>query len=109
MPLFRRKPLPKKLNICIVTKKFPYPGREGDDNYLWPLARGLASHGHSVVVFSWKNPRGLPEIISGQVKAYFLGEQNRARNYSFSQLVLKKFEELHQQKPFHIVHGLDDA
>jgi 1,2-diacylglycerol 3-alpha-glucosyltransferase len=109
MAFFWHKPAPTKLNICLVTKKFPYPGRESDENYLWPMARGLAKRGHDVVVFSWTNPRGKAEIVSGNVRALFLGEQKYARRAQFSQMVLDKFEELHAQKQFHIVHGLDES
>jgi 1,2-diacylglycerol 3-alpha-glucosyltransferase len=109
MAFFKRPSPPEKLNICLVTRKFPYPGRGSDENYLWPIARGLARRGHDVVVLSWQNPRGQSEIISGRIKAFFLGEKLKSPRATFSQLVLNKFEELHAQRPFHIVHALDDA
>lgn len=109
MAFFKPTPLPEKFNICFVTKKFPYPGREEDENYLWPIARGLARRGHSVVVLSWQNPRKKAEIVSGNVKAYFLGESRGSSRRNFPQMALEKFEQLHQQNPFHIVHGLDDS
>src|SRR5690606_24150442 len=65
--------------------------------------------GHEVVVLSWKNPQGRPEIFAGRVKAYFLGETKRPSRKPFHELVEDKFNELHSQKPFHIVHGLDDS
>lgn len=109
MGFFSNNDLPKKLNICLITKKFPYPGRDGDETYLWPIARGMAKLGHDVVVLSWKNPSGKAEIISGNVKAYFLGEQKNARLGEFPELVLRKFENLHMQKRFHIIHSLDNS
>ncbi|MCB0349825.1 MAG: glycosyltransferase family 4 protein [Bdellovibrionales bacterium] len=109
MGFFSQNKIPQKLNICLITKKFPYPGRDSDETYLWPIARGMAKLGHDVVVLSWKNPRGRPEINSGNVKAYFLGEQSHSRSTPFAELVLNKFEELHSVHPFHIVHCLDDS
>lgn len=100
---------PEKLHICLITKKFPYPGRGDDDSYLWPIARGLAERGHEVVVLSWQNPYGRPEIRSGQVKAFFLGEGRSVSKSRFPLLALTKFMELHAEKPFHIVHGLDES
>lgn len=92
MGLFKRNTIPSKLNICLIIKKFPYPGREGDETYLWPIARGMAKQGHDVVVLSWKNPRGRAEIISGNVKAYFLGEIRILKIVRSPELVLEKFE-----------------
>jgi glycosyltransferase involved in cell wall biosynthesis len=109
MSFWRRTTLPDKLNICLVTRKFPYPGRGDDENYLWPLAQGLARRGHDVTVLSWLNPRGRPEIISDHVRAYFLGENKRSPHRNFPDMVWHKFEELHTAKPFHIVHSLDEA
>jgi len=109
MAFWQQNPLPQKLNICLVTKRFPYPGRGEDETYIWPLARGLAKRGHEVVVLAWQNPRGRPEIISDRVRSYFLGEGKHVKHLSFAELVARKFAELHAQKPFHIVHGLDSA
>ena len=101
--------VPEKLNICLITKKFPYPGRGSEENYLWPVARGLAKKGHEVTVLSWQNPRGRPEIVADRVRAYFLGERKGVALRQFPQLLHRKFSELHANKPFHIVHSLDDS
>lgn len=110
MGFFGKNIIPEKLNICLVTRKFPYPGREDDETYLWPIARGLSNRGHDVVVLSWQNPRQRAEVVSGRVKAYFLGEGRKKVSRShFPQLVYDKFKELHAAKPFHIVHSLDES
>ncbi len=101
--------VPEKLNICLITRKFPYPGRGSEENYLWPVARGLAQKGHEVTVLSWQNPRGRPEIVADRVRAYFLGERKGVALRQFAHLAHRKFLELHAAKPFHIVHSLDDS
>ncbi|MCB0407213.1 MAG: glycosyltransferase family 4 protein [Bdellovibrionales bacterium] len=104
-----KKDLPHPLNICLVTVKFPILGRASDHGFLWPIARGLAKQGHNVTVIAWKNPQNKPEIEQDGVKAFFLGENPRAQLFQFSQLVDKKFNELHTQNPFHIVHSVDNS
>src|SRR5687767_3649274 len=109
MSFFRAKP-PDKLNICLVTKKFPYPGRGEDDNYLWPIARGIVKLGHKLTILAWQNPRGKTEYISENVRVYFLGELiNNPTRKHFATQAFRKFIELQEQNPFHIVHSLDES
>jgi 1,2-diacylglycerol 3-alpha-glucosyltransferase len=109
MSFLNRQVFPDKLNICLVTKKFPNQGRDADGSYLWPIAQALAKKGHEVTVLSWQNPKGKSEIVDEHVKGYFLGANKSAAHLSFKNLVLRKFSELHRAKPFHIVHSLDDS
>jgi 1,2-diacylglycerol 3-alpha-glucosyltransferase len=114
MSFFNRNADYPRLNICLITKKFPYPGRGGEENYLWPMARGLADRGHDVTVLTWQNPRGRSEIITQHFRAFFLGERNSEKkgslNYrQFPTHAYRKFNELHAAKPFQIVHSLDES
>lgn len=109
MSFFSPRVYPEKLNICLVTKKYPNPGRDTDGSYLWPIAQALSKQGHEVVVLSWQHPKGKTEIIDGHVKAYFLGAPQNISRFTFAQLVQRKFELLHAVKPFHIVHSLDNS
>jgi glycosyltransferase involved in cell wall biosynthesis len=103
-----KKPLPEKLNICILAFKFPILGLATDHGFLWPVARGLVKRGHNVTVLSWKNPQGEKEILQDGVKAYFLGESSYpVATTDFPEMALKKFERLHRESPFHILHSID--
>lgn len=102
-----RKPLPEKLNLCIVASKFPILGRATDHGFLWPVARGLVKRGHKVTVLSWKNPQAEKEIIQDGVHAYFLGEGNNFPWSDFPQLAKTKFEQLHAEENFHLLHSID--
>lgn len=102
-----KKELPPKLNICLVAAKFPILGRASDHGFLWPIARGMAKKGHKVTVLSWKNPEGKREIVQDDIHAYFLGEGVYQPFSQFPLLVDKKFSELHQTEPFHIIHSID--
>lgn len=100
-------PLPEKLNICLVSRKFPILGRAADHGFLWPIARRLAESGHKVTVLSWKNPQGKKEILQDDVMAFFLGEGTYHTLDQFPELVRNKFISLHHERPFHIVHSID--
>ncbi|MCC7403417.1 MAG: glycosyltransferase family 4 protein [Bdellovibrionales bacterium] len=102
-------PLPDKLNICMVSQKFPILGRAADHGFLWPIARRLVESGHQVTVLSWKNPQGKKEIQQDNVMAFFLGEGTSHSIEAFPELVRNKFASLHQQNPFHLVHSIDRA
>ena len=101
-----RPPLPDKLRICLVANKFPLLGRAATHGFLWPIARGLAQD-HDVTVLAYKNPQGKYEIQQDDITAFYLGHRHQGR--SFLSAVNKKFAELHAQKPFHIVHSIDNS
>ncbi len=109
MAFWQKKQIERqKLNICFVTKRFPYPGKD-DDSYLWPMARELTRRGHSVEVLAFQNPYHRKEIQSGNVHAQFLGETKQAARRNFANLVYEQFSLMHKKKPFHIVHSLDQS
>lgn len=97
------------LNICIVSTRFPLQANADEIGFLWPIARSLVKRGHQVTVLSWRNKRRMDFVERDGVKAFFLGESAAASSVPFSSLVLKKFQELHAQKPFDLVHSLDSS
>ncbi len=103
------KTTPPNLNICLIAKRFPILGRAANHGFLWPIAKGLASHGHKVSVIAWKNPQAKREISQDNVDAYFLGESFARSERDFPQLAKQKFEQLHGREAFHLVHSIDDS
>lgn len=99
----------KPLNICLVSRRFPLAGSAGDLGFLWPIARGLVRLGHQVSVISWRNRARLDFIERDGVKAYFLGEGNSSPVETFPEQALRKFQQLHRQTPFQLVHSLDSS
>lgn len=97
----------ESLNICIVSERFPLQNQAGEVGFLWPIARGLVRLGHRVTVISWRNKNRIPFVEQSGVKAYFLGEGSTSNAEMFPELVLHKFEQLHNETPFHLVHSLD--
>ncbi len=97
------------LHICLVSERFPLLNTSGEVGFLWPIARGLVRLGHKVTVISWRNKNRIPFVEQNGVKAYFLGESAGAARENFPHLVLRKFESLHRQTPFHLVHSLDGS
>lgn len=103
---YKRK---KNLRICICAARFPILGRAADEGFLWPLAKSLVKRGHSIVILSWKNPQGRSAVLTEDIEAYFLGESKTALRKEFPDYVWQKFLELHESRPFDIVHSLDDS
>src|SRR3989344_8166792 len=95
------------LNICLTSRRFPLADNSGDVGFLWPIARGLVRQGYSVTVLSWRNRARRDFVEKEGVKAYFLGEGHTGLVESFPELALRKFQLLHRQTPFHLVHSLD--
>lgn len=96
------------LNICLVGQRFQILSRKSDHGFLWPIARGLARRGHQVTVLSTTSSLAKSEIARDGVKTFYLEEglSERTRSY-FPELALRKFQELHREKAFDLVHGLD--
>ncbi len=107
--LKKKNEIPTSLNICIIAQKFQILSRSTDHGFLFPIARGLARRGHNVTVISSTSPLGRPEIFREGVKAFYLndGPKTMGPKLPFMELALRKFEQLHQDNPFHIVHSLD--
>jgi len=106
-----RLSLPEKLNVCLVARQYPVLGRTTGFSFLRLIARGLASRDHQVTVLSAENPTGRPELEQEGVKIHFLMETRaaRARRDPFPELVKNKFLQLHEAKPFHLLHSVDNS
>lgn len=102
--------LPQKLRICLIGQKISVLSRSTDSGLLWPLARGLTERGHDVTIISTSSPLKRPEVFRDGVRAYYLNEgQPQYKTIKFSDAVHRKFVTLHKEKPFHLVHSLDNA
>lgn len=102
--------IPESLNICLVGSRFQILSRRSDHGFLWPIARGLARRGHQVTVLSTTSPIGKAEVVREGVRTFYLEEGLRHQGQSyFEELALRKFTQLHAEKPFHILHGLDHS
>lgn len=97
----------ESLHICLISERFPLLNTSGEVGFLWPIARGLVRQGHKVSVISWRNKSRIAFVEQNGVRAYFLGENPGATRDSFPDLVLKKFQTLHRESPFHLAHSLD--
>lgn len=105
-----RATLPEKLNVCLVTRKFPVWGRASEHGFLWVIARGLAQKGHSVTVLSSETATGQSEVEQHGVKVFYLNQGKQGRRAEvFADRVQSKFVELHTQKPFHLIHSVDTS
>lgn len=103
----RAKP-PAQLNICMVAYNFPILGRASDHGFLWPIARGLAHHGHSVTVLAAKSRLGKSEVVRDNVRVFYLNEGfPNFSNRPFEDAVYEKFVRLHRENPFHLIHSID--
>jgi glycosyltransferase involved in cell wall biosynthesis len=102
--------LPPKLRICLIGQKISVLSRSADSGLLWPLARGLTERGHEVTIISTSSPLKRPEVFRDGVRAYYLNEgQPQYKTFKFADAAYRKFITLHKEKPFHIVHSLDES
>jgi glycosyltransferase involved in cell wall biosynthesis len=102
--------LPERLRICLIGQKISVLSRSSDTGLLWPLARGLTERGHDVTIISTSSPLKRSEIFRDGVRAYYLNEnQPQYKTISFSEAVHKKFISLNKEKPFDLVHSLDNS
>lgn len=105
-----RSSLPDKLRICLIGQKIPILSRSTDAGLLWPLARGLTERGHDVTIISASTPLKKAEIFRDGIKAYYLNEgQPQYKTVRFADAAHRKFVALNQEKPFHLVHSLDQS
>ncbi|MEK6628037.1 MAG: glycosyltransferase family 4 protein [Bdellovibrionota bacterium] len=102
--------LPVRLRICLIGQKISVFSRSSDTGLLWPLARGLTERGHEVTIISTSSPLKRAEVFRDGVRAYYLNEnQPQYKTIRFADAVLKKFISLNKEKPYDIVHSLDNA
>jgi glycosyltransferase involved in cell wall biosynthesis len=101
----------KKLRICLVGQKILVQSRSSDTAMLWPLAQGLSKKGHDVTIISTTSPLKKAEVFRDGIKAYYVYDGNAAKNklQKFSDLAHKKFASLHHEKPFDLVHSIDNS
>ena len=104
----RKSKIPEQLNVCLVAFKFPILGRASDTGFLWPIAKGLAQKGHNVTVIAARSPLGKQEVVRDGVRVFYLFEGfPNLSNLPFEEAAFRKFLELHREKRFDLVHGID--
>lgn len=102
--------IPERLRICLIGQKISVLSRSTDSGLLWPLARGLTERGHDVTIISTSSPLKRPEVFRDGIRAYYLNEgQPQYKTFKFSDAAHKKFTALNQEKPFHLVHSMDNS
>jgi glycosyltransferase involved in cell wall biosynthesis len=93
-----------------MAQKFHILGRASDHGFLWPIATGLAAHGHKVTIIAGRSNMGKPKVERGGVTAYFILEGSHIESREvFSKMALSKFKELHKQESFDLVHSIDNS
>ncbi len=99
--------LPRELNICIISKRFPLIGRAAHHSYLVQIAKGLTKKGHRVSVISSHTLLNRSEVEQDGIYAYFLNQDGYYNDEQYVDVVKEKFSQLHGKQPFHIVHCMD--
>lgn len=98
------------MRICLIGQRIPVHSRATDTGLLWPLAKGLNQSGHDVTIISSNTPLKKYEVFRDGIKAYFLYEgASPYKKVHFVDAVQRKFAELHEHKPFDLVHSLDGS
>jgi glycosyltransferase involved in cell wall biosynthesis len=98
----------KTLNICLVAQRFPILGRASDHGFLWPIAKGLVARGHKVTAIASRSPLGKHEVNRDGVRVFYLNDgPSEVAGLSFEEGVFRKFQELHRQEKFDLIHSID--
>ena len=98
------------MRICLIGHKIQIQSRVGDTGLLWPLARGLTERGHDVTIISTTSPIRKAEVYRDGIRAFYLYDGSpQYKMLRFPDAAHKKFAQLHQEKPFDLVHSLDES
>jgi glycosyltransferase involved in cell wall biosynthesis len=105
-----KKALPSQLNICITSHRYPLSEWAAPYGYLWVLTQRLVERGHKVTVITSEPPRDKMMARYKGVDVHHL-ERDLYSNSPAGrhEAVYEKFEELHFQNAFDIVHSVDDS
>jgi glycosyltransferase involved in cell wall biosynthesis len=96
------------LNICIVAHRFPILGRATDHGFLWPIAKGLILKGHKVTAIASHSPLGKSEVTRDGVRVFYLNDgATPFSGLQFEEGVFRKFQELHRDEKFDLIHSID--
>ncbi len=94
------------MNICMFSRIMPTHEPGGMQDHVQTLSQGLASRNHSVLVLTTARKDQVEFENIGGVQIYFLKGTPVARNSnSYWFTAAEKFQELHLQKPFDIIHS----
>lgn len=104
-----KKSIPENLRICFVTHKLPFFDRSTDYGYLWPLCRSLAKKGHDITVITSDSPDENFSSRDKNIHIHYLEGGFGEATTAFKESVLEMLEQLHVEKPFDIVHSVDNT
>lgn len=94
------------MNICMFSRIMPTHAPGGMQDHVQTLSEGLAKRGHRVVIITTAREDGVEFENIGGADIHFLKGAPVGRNsnsYWFG--AAEKFEELHLQRPFQVLHS----
>ena len=103
--LFKKKSLPESLQIALASPRLPLMDRSL--GFVWRIAKGLVQQGHEVSLFCDFNPLGEEEWTQEGVNIYCKKSSwnQKQQAYGGPDSMWKRFRELHQKRPYHILHS----
>jgi glycosyltransferase involved in cell wall biosynthesis len=94
------------MNICMFSRIMPTHAPGGMQDHVQTLSQGLAKRNHRVTVLTTARKDQVEYENIGGVEIHFLKGTPVARNSnSYWYAAANKFQELHLQKPFDIIHS----
>ncbi|MCC6276305.1 MAG: glycosyltransferase family 4 protein [Oligoflexia bacterium] len=105
-----KRSFPAQLNICFTSHRYPLSEWAAPYGFLWVLTQRLADRGHKVTVITTESPRDRLSMKYNGVDVHYLERGLYSDTIGGRrEAVYEKFEELHFQQPFDIVHSVDDS
>lgn len=96
-----KQALPTQLNLCLMSRHFPGASSTKKQGLIWSIAQGLAQRGHEIAILTSGGQNQKTSEIKDGIKTVFVGRGD------FAKLARAEFLELHNKKPFHLIHCLD--
>lgn len=100
--LFKKKNIPEKLNICLITRKAPTIG------FILPVAKGLLQKGHRVGLIAQTDLQMDEWLLPDGMTVHPVNTKGLNRKEA-QEKVKNLFQNLHRKDAFHLVHSMDAA
>jgi glycosyltransferase involved in cell wall biosynthesis len=90
--------------VCVFAMMMPAHTAGGMEYHTLELAKGLVQAGHDVVVLTGRHPEGVESEVVGGVQIHYVDVAATSKR-PMGRAALGKFEELHAEKGFDVVHS----
>lgn len=96
------------IRVCFLSQRLPQSPMGAEYGYLWPLCKKLAGRGFDVTVITKESLEGTHYSVKDGVHIHSV-ESKGDLGIAFRESILDRFEQLHLEKPFNLIHCVDKS